>query len=109
MRIAGVKSRKGIRGWQPSQNEIYIGRPGPWGNPYAIMPQQSRETALRRYEEHLREKLREDPDFLQAFQELDGKTLVCWCVPQPVPAEHLNPQTQEVCHGEVMMRLARDL
>lgn len=69
--------------------DVYIGRPGPWGNPFRIGPDGDRETVIRKFRElgetnGLREKAR---------AELRGKTLGCWCSP-------------EACHGDVLSEWA---
>lgn len=83
--------------------DVYIGRPGPYGNCYSHIPGkgevlvQSREEAIRRFEEDLRAVLAGDPAALADFlTPLAGKTLGCWCAPNP-------------CHGDVYVRLCREL
>lgn len=66
----------------------YIGRPGPFGNPFIIGHHGDREEVVQRFKEWiykpeqltLRNKMR---------RELRGKDLVCFCAPLP-------------CHGEVI-------
>jgi uncharacterized protein DUF4326/SLOG family YspA-like protein len=70
--------------------DVYIGRPGPWGNPYAIGADGTRSEVIAKYEEYL---LR-TPELLARVPELHGKTLGCWCAPEPR-------------HGDVLARLAR--
>lgn len=74
--------------------DVYIGRPGIWGNPYTIGPDGTREEVIALFEKTLLEspgphwaKLR------SKLPELAGKTLGCWCAPLP-------------CHGDVLLRLA---
>lgn len=105
MRIEGVKSRRGQRNWRPGPGETYIGRPGPFGNPYKVSPKSPLPQVLRQYEIYLRERLQRDPAFRAQFEALSGQTLVCWCVPSPVgPSGPVG--RAEVCHGEVMQRVA---
>jgi Domain of unknown function (DUF4326)/YspA, cpYpsA-related SLOG family len=66
-------------------HDVYIGRPGPWGNPYVIGEDGTREQVIAKYEEHL---LR-SPELKGRLPELRGKTLGCWCAPQ-------------ACHGDVL-------
>ena len=69
-------------------NDVYIGRPSKWGNPWSIEGEyQTREWVIERYEEYAREVFDGD-DML----ELVGKTLVCWCKPL-------------ACHGDVLVDL----
>jgi len=81
-----------------SPYSVYIGRPSKWGNPFthtrrplkhAPFVVESREEAIEKYEEWLKEQ----PELMAALPELKGQTLGCWCVP-------------ESCHGDVLARLA---
>jgi len=72
--------------------DVYIGRPGKWGNPFQIGRDGTREQVIARYERWLSEQ----PELLAALPELAGKTLGCWCAPK-------------VCHGDVLARLAAEL
>ena len=76
--------------------DVYIGRPSKWGNPFthltvglALYRVATREEAVARYEEWLREQ----PELMAALPELRGKVLGCWCAPK-------------ACHGDVLARLA---
>ena len=69
--------------------DVYIGRPGKWGNPFQIGRDGTRAQVIARYERWLSEQ----PELLAALPELAGKTLGCWCAPH-------------ACHGEVLAKLA---
>lgn len=79
--------------------DVYIGRPGPWGNPFSDKPKSladikvdSREEAIACYEEWLRQ----NSEMLeQVKKELRGKVLGCWCSPR-------------ACHGDVLARIANE-
>ncbi len=73
---------------------VYIGRPGPWGNPFSHDPESmalykvsTRAVAIERYEAWLLNR----PDLLARLSELEGKWLGCWCRPY-------------ACHGEILAR-----
>ena len=69
---------------------VYIGRPSPWGNPFAIGRDGDRDEVMGKYVTWLGEQ----PDLVEkARRELAGKDLVCWCVPA-------------ACHGHVLRNLA---
>ena len=70
-------------------DDVYIGRPSKWGNPFVIGKDGSRSDVIRKYEAWLLKQ----PALLSALPELKGKTLVCWCKPA-------------ACHGDVLERLA---
>ena len=72
-------------------NDVYIGRPSKWGNPYAIGRDGTRDEVVTLYEVYAREMFDGD-DML----ELVGKTLVCWCKPL-------------ACHGDVLVDLVEEL
>jgi hypothetical protein len=69
--------------------DVYIGRPGPWGNPFVIGRDGDRAEAIRKYEQWLMEQ----PQLLARLGQLRGKVLGCWCSPLP-------------CHGDVLAQLA---
>lgn len=72
-----------------SPHDLYIGRPSKWGNPFQIGSDGDRAQVIARYERWLDTQ----PELLEALPELAGKTLGCWCAPQP-------------CHGDVLARRA---
>jgi hypothetical protein len=79
--------------------DVYVGRPSIYGNPYshkentrAQFKVATREEAIEKYETWIRGK----PSLLRLVkQELRGKVLGCWCVPDP-------------CHGHVLARIAEE-
>jgi hypothetical protein len=72
--------------------DVYIGRPGKWGNPFVLSGDSPsiREQAIRQYEEWIRTEPKLMAD---ARRELRGKVLGCWCAPR-------------ACHGDVLARIA---
>jgi len=72
-----------------SAYDVYIGRPGKWGNPFAIGRDGTREDVISKYREHVLTQ----PELMAALPELRGKTLGCWCAPH-------------ACHGDVLSELA---
>jgi hypothetical protein len=72
-----------------SKYDVYIGRPGKWGNPFKLKAGESREEAVAKY----RAWLMKQTKLLACLHELRGKTLGCWCKPQ-------------LCHGDVLAELA---
>lgn len=76
--------------------DIYIGRPGPWGNPFshqegtlAQFKVNTRTEAVEAY----RAWLLGNPDLVAKAKELRGKVLGCWCKPLS-------------CHGDVLAEIA---
>lgn len=79
--------------------DVYIGRPGPWGNPFSHKPGTLAKhrcatvaEALAAYERWL---LGQPELVARAKRELAGKVLGCWCAPGP-------------CHGDVLARIANE-
>ena len=77
-------------------NNVYIGRPSKWGNPFKLT-EYCLEESLRLYEIWLRDQLIINPCFLD---ELRGKDLVCFC---PIIPGKIN------CHGDILIRYAEKL
>lgn len=79
--------------------DVYIGRPGPWGNPFSHMPGTlakfrvaSRDEAISRF----REWFLAQPELVaRAKRELKGKVLGCWCKPAS-------------CHGDVIAEVVNE-
>ena len=72
-----------------SNYDVYIGRPGKWGNPFEIGKDGTREDVVRKY----RAWVIKQPVLMSSLHELKGKTLGCWCAPR-------------ACHGDVLAELA---
>jgi len=72
------------------QGSVYIGRPGPFGNPFEIHAGRSRERAIERYKEYFEKRIEEDATFREAVHALYGKNLLCYCAPLP-------------CHGQIII------
>jgi hypothetical protein len=71
-----------------NQYDVYIGRPGPWGNPFKIGIDGNRDEVLAKFEEWFSSQ----PELIEkARQELKGKTLGCWC-------------TEGRCHGDIIVK-----
>jgi len=78
--------------WIKEPYDIYIGRGSKWGSPFKIGEHGTREEVIQQYEQYITScKCR-----LKDLHELKGKVLGCWCKP-------------EVCHGDVLARLADEL
>ncbi len=70
-------------------HDVYIGRPSPWGNPFVIGRDGTREEVITKYEAWIKSK----PELMKQLHLLKGKRLACWCKPL-------------ACHGDVLARLA---
>ena len=71
--------------------DLYIGRPGPWGNPYVIGRDGTRIDIIRKYEWYLRRRIRSGEITARDLAEHYGKALGCYCKPS-------------ACHGDALAR-----
>jgi hypothetical protein len=99
MQVKPVRlQRKRTKGYKLNESpnglsNYYVGRPTVYGNTFYINESQSREIAVKKYEE----KLRGDYQELRRVQvRLKGKNLVCWC-PLDVP-----------CHADILLKIANE-
>lgn len=110
--------RKRERGWRMPEGAVYVGRPGKWGNPFAVREPIDRESPLWPYIAQvvpggvadlcsvtplLRDTVVtahgwwfiEQPHLmLTVAEELGGRDLACWC-PRDVP-----------CHADLLLEMA---
>lgn len=104
--------RKRSKGWKMPPNTVYVGRPGPFGNPFYIGQDGTHEECVelhRRWlcgelsSEEIRERFvppnaewliwmrRTRLDFVRT---LKGKNVACWCAPD------------RPCHADVLLEIA---
>lgn len=100
--------RKRAKGWRMPENTVYVGRGSKWGNPFVIGKEfvrpkmkpgggqiantvQDNEHAVRLYERFTAKEVRIQ---VEAYQQLRGKNLACWC-PLDKP-----------CHASVLLEIA---
>lgn len=83
-----ILNKRTARDWPA--DAVYVGRPGPWGNPFPVGPGRTREQAVAAHAAWFVAQ----PDIMaRAVRELRGKTLICWCAPK-------------CCHAEVLRLIA---
>ena len=70
--------------------DVYIGRGSPWGNPFKIGLDGTREQVIGKYRTRLALQMK-----TKIKNELRGKVLGCWCAPLP-------------CHGNVLAEIANE-
>lgn len=76
--------------------DLYIGRPGAWGNPFKIGKNGTREEVIELYEFQLRQEIKRKPGLEETILSLAGKRLGCHCSPAP-------------CHGDVIVRIFNEI
>lgn len=104
VKVKNIRPEYGnLKEWMEGENNLYIGRAGvvfvkegdkkfrwpkkdsKWHNPFKVGKDGTREEVIEKYAEYIMEKMTDDD-----FKELKGKTLGCWCSPEP-------------CHGDVLI------
>jgi hypothetical protein len=75
-------------------NEVYIGRPTVFGNPFHLGRHGERAEVLEKFRTYFNDRLAKDPIFWKQVQGLIGRTLVCHCKPL-------------ACHGDVIAEYLR--
>ena len=70
--------------------EIYVGRPSKWGNPFVVGEHGSAWACVQQYKEWLPKQ----SDLMDELEELRGKRLVCPCRGRP-------------CHKDVLYEMLR--
>lgn len=86
---------KNLDDWLSNSNNVYIGRKNfnvgikqsKWNNPYHVA-QYGLEGCLERYKKYMAS----NKDLLDSLDDLNGKTLGCWCKPAQ-------------CHGDILVEL----
>jgi hypothetical protein len=80
--------------------DVYIGRKGPWGNPYVIGQDGGRDDVIEKYRDYFYAKLVRDDATRKGLLSLRGLRLGCHCKPYgchgDVIAEYLNTLPAEV-------------
>lgn len=74
--------------------DVYCGRPSPFGNPFRIGPDGTREQVMAKFKDYFDRRIRRDMIFRAAVAMLKGKILGCYCKPLPchcdIIADYLN-------------------
>ena len=73
--------------------DVYIGRGGPWGNPFRIGRDGTRAEVIAKYRVWIMSDDRVAVALLNNLHMLQGKVLGCFCAPLS-------------CHGDVLAELA---
>lgn len=71
--------------------DVYIGRPGIWGNPFRSGVDGTREEVIQMYKTWIMYSS-EAEDLRKQLHSLKGKRLGCWCKPKS-------------CHGDVLVEI----
>lgn len=75
--------------------QVRIDRGTPWGNPFVIGKDGDRAEVIEKYRDWVTTSMDEKAQWIRdSVQELRGKTLGCWCAPQP-------------CHGDILVMMSQ--
>ena len=96
------------------KDAVYIGRPGPYGNPYSHLKDaavnwqhrtKTREEAIHLFVEDMERFRHTAPQmFQQMCDQLRGKDLVCWCA--PFGGICYDEDIPIICHGQYYLKVA---
>lgn len=75
---------------------IYIGRGSPFGNPFKIGEDGTREEVIEKYRHYFYDRLSWDSNFKEKVESLRGCVIGCFCKPQP-------------CHGDIIKEYLDEL
>jgi hypothetical protein len=91
-----------IKHHAPTDNDIYIGRGSPLGNPFPISSSAMREEVIASFEKHLSQKISDgDADIRGELNRIwraakaGDVNLVCYCAPR-------------ACHGDIIKKLIEE-
>ena len=97
---------KNLQEWMKDEKNVYIGRRGVvfidkkrfpknnsiFANPFKISKNLSRDDVIKKYEEYITNRLKNEPKLREELNKLKDKNLGCWCHP-------------EKCHGDILLKL----
>ena len=92
LRITIGRARRGLGSLLPG--EVYVGRPSPLGNPYALGRDGNREQVIAQYRRWLWAQLQspgspQERELMRLLAQARSgeQELLCWCAPLPCHAE----------------------
>lgn len=91
-----MKSRGRVVHCKKEKFDVYIGRPGQWGNPFAMRSEGERQDVIEKYRIWIIGEIRDGRIKKEDVLRLRGKVLGCWCAPR-------------ACHGDVLLDIAEKL
>lgn len=77
----------------PPRGSVYVGRPSPYGNPFQMGRDGTREEVIAKFREFVEAR----PEIKSSIREnLRGKDLICFCAPLP-------------CHAGILLEIANEV
>jgi hypothetical protein len=71
---------------KPTANDVYVGRPSAFGNPFRLTQERYRGECINAYTDWIMQPAQEALR-VRMKRELRDKTLVCWCAPRKCHAD----------------------
>lgn len=88
--VPGATNKPRVVDCRREPYDVYVGRPSPFGNPFVVGKDGTRDDVIAKYRAWL---LARPELVVKARAELRGKVLACWCAPQS-------------CHADVLLEIA---
>ena len=97
------------KGWKMPPNTVKVARPGPWGNPFKVGVDGTRERCVELYRDLMAgnvcltatvsadDQIKAMKHAAENIKTLQGKNLACWCRKDGKP-----------CHADVLIEGARN-
>lgn len=82
----------------PAGSFVYVGRPSPLGNPFALRDardEAARDLCVSRYRTWFLDRVESDGEFRRLVESVRGRDLGCWCKTRRDPLRS--------CHGDVIL------
>lgn len=98
VKVSSIRPKyQNLQEWINDENNVYIGRSGivfingeripkeqsKFANLYKITKECSRDEATAKYKKYIEYKIWMNSEFREELLSLKGKTLGCWCHPEP--------------------------
>lgn len=75
-----------------TDNDVFIGRPSKWGNPFIIGKDGNRKDVIEKYKVWFWKQ----ENLIKDIVELKGKNLICYCSPM-------------ACHGDFLLEISNSI
>lgn len=89
-----------IRNKTGSPDEVYVGRPGIFGNPFLLGKHGDRDMVVTLHESYMITRMGINPEFREQIRSLYGKTLMCFCAPRNCHAYNLAAMADQLANEE---------
>jgi hypothetical protein len=106
LNISVLSKRSALSDPLPGTARVYVGRPSPLGNPFAMAKESDRAQVVRDYRDWLRQRYSErgperaELERLLQLAQAGPLELVCWCAPRACHADVI----AEALHGMAKAR-----